>query len=194
LRHATKDIHATNTVVLSGLKLKEANFQDESGEIDFLIVSLPLKSIIHIEAKKGNSNSNRRKASAQLKRGMTFFEENFPFPVSEKWNYIKMMCFGESVETDICDQCKPFVLSGNFIETNKTQAVAEQVANQFKSFWSSCKPYTGKIQLLGQIRLFNLGKSKSKGCAFYFYLELCCDVTMYFKWNYFSISKIITSD
>ena len=147
LRRATKDIHATNTVVLSGLKLKEANFQYESGEIDFLIVSLPLKSIIQIEAKKGNSNSNRRKASAQLGRGHAFFKQNVPFPTSDKWNYIKMMCFGESVETDICDQCKPFVLSANFIERNKTQAVSKPIADQFKSFWSSCKLYTGKIQL-----------------------------------------------
>ena len=150
-----------NAVVLSGLKLKTANSQDASGEMDFLIISLPLKSIIHIEAKKANNSSNRRQASVQLKRGLTFFEENFPFPISEKWNYIKMMCFGESVETDICDDCKPFVLSANFIETNKTQAVAEPIADQFKSFWSSCKLYTGKIQLLRQIRLFNLGKSKS---------------------------------
>jgi hypothetical protein len=143
LRKATKEIHATNTVVLSGLKLKEANFQDESGEIDFLIVSLPLKSIIHIEAKKGNSNSNRRKASAQLKRGMTFFEEIFPFPVSEKWNYIKMMCFGESVQRHICDHCKPFVLSANFLSEKKTQPVAEQIADQFRTFWERCNVHKG---------------------------------------------------
>ena len=134
-----------NAVVLSGLKLKTANSQDASGEIDFLIISLPLKSIIHIEAKKGNSKSNRSKASAQLKRGLTFFKENFPFPVSEKWNYIKMMCFGESVETDICDQCKPFVLNANFIEANKTQAVAKQIADQFKSFWNGREESKGKI-------------------------------------------------
>jgi hypothetical protein len=144
LRKATKGLETQNTVVLSGLKLKTANSQDASGEIDFLIISLPLKSIIHIEAKKGNSKSNRSKASAQLKRGLTFFEENIPFPVSEKWNYIKMMCFGESVETDICDDCKPFVLSANFIETNKTQAVAEQVAKQFIPFWKSCNIHKGR--------------------------------------------------
>ena len=144
LRKATKGLNTWNTVVLSGLKLKGANSQNESGEIDFLIISLPLKAIIHIEAKKGNNNSNRRKASAQLRRGLTFFEENFPFPSSENWNYIKMMCFGESVEEDICDECKPLVLSANFIEANKTQPVAEQIANQFTSFWSSCNLYTGK--------------------------------------------------
>jgi len=128
---------------LSGLKLKDANSLNESGEIDFLIISLPLKAIIHIEAKKGNSNSNRRKASDQLKRGLKFFEENFPFPCSENWNYIKMMCFGESVEKDICDQCKLFVLSANFIETKLTQPIANQIAAQFQSFWNSAKLLTG---------------------------------------------------
>ena len=133
-------------MVLSGLSLKNLNSKT-TGEIDFLIISLPIKSIIHIEAKKGNNQSNRKKASDQLMRGLTFFKENVPFPISENWKYIKMMCFGESVEKNICDQCKPFVLSANFIERNKTQAVSIPIADQFKSFWSSCKLYTGKIQL-----------------------------------------------
>jgi hypothetical protein len=137
LRKATQDLKTQNTVVVCGLKLKDENSQNEAGEIDFLIMSLPLKAIIHIEAKKGNSNSNRRKASVQLKRGLAFFEQNFAFPSSENWNYRKMMCFGESVEKDICEQCKPFVLSANFIETNRTQPVATQIAAQFKTIWTS---------------------------------------------------------
>jgi hypothetical protein len=132
-----------NTVVLSGLSLKDLNSMT-TGEIDFLIISLPLKSIIHIEAKKANNSSNRRQASVQLKRGLTFFEENFPFPVTEKWNYVKMMCFGESVQRHICDQCKPFVLSANFLSEKKTQPVAEQIAYQFKRFWESCNVYKGR--------------------------------------------------
>jgi hypothetical protein len=139
-----KCLKTQNAVVLSGMKLKDANSQNNSGEIDFLIISLPLKAIIHIEAKKGNNNSNRRKASAQLKRGLAFFEENFPFPCSENWNYIKMMCFGESVTKNICNQCKPFVLNANFIETNQTQPVAEQISDQFKTFWKSSKVKKGK--------------------------------------------------
>ncbi len=129
--------------MFSGLKLKDANSRNESGEIDFLIISLPLKAIIHIEAKKGNSNSNRRKASDQLKRGLTFFKDNFPFPSSVNWNYTKMMCFGQSVENDICDECKPYVLSANFIDTKLTQPVANQIAAQFQSFWNSSKLLTG---------------------------------------------------
>ena len=142
MRKATKDIEAQNTVVLSGLKLKDLDSKT-TGEIDFLIISLPLMSIFQIEVKRANTDATRSSALTQLNRGLAFFEENFPFPTSENWNYTKMMCFGESVEKDICDDCKPFVLSANFIEMNKTQPVAKQIANQFLSFWSSLQAYKG---------------------------------------------------
>jgi hypothetical protein len=147
LRTATTEIKAQNTIVLSGLNLKDLNSKT-TGEIDFLIISLPLMSIIQIEAKNGNNKNNREHADKQLSRGQTFFGENFPFPESENWNYTKMMCFGQSVEKDICDQCKPFVLSANFIETNKTLPVAEQISNQLKTFWKSRKVYRGKYRNL----------------------------------------------
>jgi hypothetical protein len=146
LRKATKDITAQNTVVLSGLKLKDGNW-NTLGEFDFIIVSLPLKSIIQVEAKNGNNVKNIKSAEEQLNQGQEFFKENFPFPSSENWKYTKMMCFGESVGKDICDDCKPFVLSTNFMNTNQTQPVAVQIADQFKSFWTCCKAYTGKLIL-----------------------------------------------
>jgi hypothetical protein len=136
LRKATKDFEAQNTVVLSGLKLKDLDSKT-TGEIDFLIISLPLMTIFQIEVKRANTDATRSSALTQLNRGLAFFEENIPFPCSENWNYTKMMCFGESVEKDICDDCKPFVLSANFIEMNKTQPVAKQIANQFLSFWTT---------------------------------------------------------
>jgi hypothetical protein len=61
-----------------------------NGEIDFLIVSLQTKSIIQIEAKKGNSQKNIKAAAIQLEKGFEFFNENFPFPSSENWSYIKV--------------------------------------------------------------------------------------------------------
>jgi hypothetical protein len=122
-----------NTVVLSGLQLKESNDGNKmttSGEFDFIFISLPLKSIIHIEAKIGNSNSNRKSASKQLKRGQTFFQDNFPLPASENWKYVKMMCFGESVDNGICDQCKPFILGTKFIIENTLQSISREIAQQ----------------------------------------------------------------
>ncbi len=146
MRKATKDIEAKNSVVLSGLKLKEK--AQTTGEFDFIIISLPLKSIIQIEAKKGNNEKNRKHADKQLNRGQEFFAKNCPFPNSENWKYTKMMCFGESVEKDICDQCRPFVLSANFIELNMTQPIVVLIADQFKAFWNRSKVCKGKINFL----------------------------------------------
>ena len=128
-----KQVQTKNTVVLSGLQLKEPNDDNNmiiSGEFDFIFISLPLKSIVHIEVKIGNSNSNRKSASKQLKRGQTFFQDNLPLPVSENWKYVKMMCFGESVDNDICEQCRPFILGTNFIIGNTLQSISREIAQQ----------------------------------------------------------------
>ena len=149
MRKATKEVKAHSTVVLSGLMLKGYNDDNKLttlGEFDFIVISLPLKSIIQIEAKRGNNEKNREHANEQLKRGQKFFAKNFPFPSSEDWKYIKMMCFGETVEKDICDQCKPFVLSADFIKTSMTQPVSKPIADQFKTFWENCKIYPGIIK------------------------------------------------
>ena len=147
MRKATRDVNAQNTIVLSGLKQKDLDSKT-TGEIDFLIISLPLMSIIQIEVKRANTDATRSSALTQLNRGLAFFEENFPFPTSENWNYTKMMCFGETVEKDICDQCKPFVLSADFIKTNVTHPVSKPIADQFKTFWENCKVHPGIIKNL----------------------------------------------
>jgi hypothetical protein len=146
LRKSAKENQALNTVVLSGLKIKDLNLKT-TGEIDFLIISLPLKSIIHIEAKRANTESSRSSAAKQLERGLSFFAKNCPFPSSENWTYIKMLTFGEVVK-DICPNCKLFVLSADFIKTNKTQPVAEEIANQFILFWNTFEVCKGKIYML----------------------------------------------
>ena len=120
-------------VVLSGLTLKDYNLM-KLGEFDFIIISSALQSIIQIEAKKGNNKKNKEDAETQLKRGQSFFEENFPFPKSENWKYVKMMCFGESVEKDVCENCKPFILGSNLIKENTIQSVREEIADQFLLF------------------------------------------------------------
>jgi hypothetical protein len=82
-------IYLTKKLIFSGLQHKEMNLLS-NGEIDFLIVSLQTKSIIQIEAKKGNSQKNIKAAAVQLEKGFEFFNENFPFPSSENWSYIKV--------------------------------------------------------------------------------------------------------
>ena len=131
-----------NTVFLSGLQLKEPNDGNKmtpSGEFDFIVISLPLKSIIHIEAKAGYNKSSRRSASEQLESGLTFFNEKFPLPASENWKYVKMMCFGDSVDNDICVQCRPFILGTNFIIENTLQSISREIAQQLHPHLSPTK-------------------------------------------------------
>ncbi len=107
------------------------------GEFDFIVISSASKSIIQIEAKRGNNPGNREHAEIQLNRGQAFFEENFPFQSSENWKYIKMMCFGELVEKGICQNCRPFILGSEFIKESTIQSVSQEIAHQFLKFLNS---------------------------------------------------------
>ena len=128
-----KQAETKNTVVLSGLQLNELNDNNKMttlGEFDFIVISLPLKSIIHIEAKAGYNKSSRRSASEQLESGLTFFKEKLPLPASENWKYVKMMCFGDSADNDICVQCRHFILGTDFIIENTLQSISREIAQQ----------------------------------------------------------------
>ncbi len=150
---AARDMKAQNTVVFSGLELKKGNSVNNLGQIDFIVISLPQKSIIQIEVKKGNSNANRKGASTQLKRGQQFFKDNFPFPSSANWKYVKAMCFGDSVENNVCDKCKPFVFSAKFIASDLSsdptiQSVSKEIANQVRSLMTASSPRKGSLLLI----------------------------------------------
>ena len=122
-----------NAVVLSGLMLKDSSLKT-LGEFDFIVIFSASKTIIQIEAKRGNNPKNREHAETQLNRGQAFFEENFPFPSSENWTYIKMMCFGELVNKEVCQNCKPFILGSDFIENKTTKSISDKIGQQFLSF------------------------------------------------------------
>ena len=51
-RLALSKIKAKNTAVFTGLKLKDVNSNNQLGEIDFLIVSHELKSILQVVIHK----------------------------------------------------------------------------------------------------------------------------------------------
>jgi hypothetical protein len=133
LHTAMKKEKFQNAVVLSGLMLKDWNLKT-LGEFDFIIISSASKSIIQVEAKRGNNPGNRTHAGTQLNRGQAFFEENFPFPSSENWKYVKMMCFGELVEKDVCQNCKPFILGSDFFKDKSIQSISGKIGQQFLSF------------------------------------------------------------
>ena len=56
MKETLSKAEAKDTIVISGLEVK-GNQGLKIGESDFLIVSLPLKSIIHIEAKRSQKNT-----------------------------------------------------------------------------------------------------------------------------------------
>jgi hypothetical protein len=130
---AMKSEKFQNAVVLSGLMLKDSSLKT-LGEFDFIVISSASKSIIQIEAKRGNNPKNREHAETQLNRGQAFFEGNFPFPSSENWKYVKMMCFGELVDKEVCQNCKPFILGSDFIENKTTKSISDKIGQQFLSF------------------------------------------------------------
>jgi hypothetical protein len=132
LERAMKEHNIKNRVVFSGLMLKDCLLKT-LGEFDFIIISSALKSVIQIEAKRGNNEKNRDHAERQLNHGQAFFKDNVPFPSSKNWNYVKMMCFGESVEKDICEKCQPFIIGSNFIKEKTLQSVSKDIADQFHS-------------------------------------------------------------
>ncbi len=143
VKMAIQELKIQNTVVLSGLELKD-DTSNKVGEFEFFVISSAYKSIIHIEAIKGDSKLKRKLTSEPLRRGQTFFEENFPFPTSENWKYIHMMCFEESDENDICDQCKCFVIGSDFVFTNRyIKSLREKIAHQFTSFLNSLSHVKG---------------------------------------------------
>jgi hypothetical protein len=81
-------------------------------EIDFLIISLPLKSIFQIEVKKISNKSNINKGVEQLKEGKNFFLSIIPFPFQEEWSFVQVLYFGTVTSTlESCQKCQDFLLS-----------------------------------------------------------------------------------
>lgn len=103
-----------NAVVISGWT-DEGFHGGEKREFDFLIISETLKTIFHIEVKFSNHKSNIANAAKQLQSGKKLFEETFPLPKQENWNYAKVMLFGKSKEgiEGICSECKPYILGSS---------------------------------------------------------------------------------
>ncbi len=65
LQIAMKSEKFQNTVVLSGLMLKNGNLKT-LGEFDFIVISSASKSIIQIEAKRGNNPNKNCLGSFQV--------------------------------------------------------------------------------------------------------------------------------
>ena len=123
LRKALKNSNVKNTLVINGWEVmgrkktgKELDvYLDHEvkdplikrREHDFLIISDPLKTVFHIEAKK--SKKERHSAAQQLQSGLEFFTQYFVLPKQGKWNFVRIMYIGEKI--DVCRNCHEFVFT-----------------------------------------------------------------------------------
>ena len=120
LQSTLKQADAKNTIVISGWEFKGLNGM-LVGESDFLIVSLPLKSVIHIEAKRSQINPKSKgekdpwqKAAEQLEKTRKICLKNIPFEASDSWRYFKFMFFqntSNDLMDKICQACKDHILT-----------------------------------------------------------------------------------
>ena len=100
-----------DTVVLSSWSDKGAQGR-KNREIDFIILSLPLKSIFQIEVKSSSNSSNLNSGVKQLESGKTFFTSTIPFPAEEHWSIVRALYFGKLVEPlKACKSCETFLLT-----------------------------------------------------------------------------------
>ena len=110
-----------NTLVINGWEVRgrKKNGKDPEGgvkdplikrrEHDFLIISDPMKTVFHIEAKK--SKKEKTSAAHQLQSGLEFFTQYLVLPEQEKWNFVRIMYIDE--EIDVCQNCHEFVFNPN---------------------------------------------------------------------------------
>ena len=160
IRSGLQKDNTKNTVVINGWKDQSTRIM-LTGEFDFLIVSEPLQTIFHIEVKKSNSESDCEKAAEQLDRGLNLLQKKIPFPVKEKWKYVRVMYFALDNQqqpfknNNACCTCKNFVLGPTEdIWTDILKAVEKPaLANPSKT------TYLNVLKFL----LFEM--HKQKGCA-----------------------------
>ena len=89
LRDVLTTLQVRNTIVINGWKDNGSQVRTTK-EFDFLIISEPLKTIVHIEVKRHLNAETRDKAAKQLENGRKLFQDTIPFPkgvkpISAQW-------------------------------------------------------------------------------------------------------------
>ena len=79
------------------------------GEFDFLVISLKLKAVVHIEAKRQLDERSLNKAFEQLAKAKKLFQGSVPFPESEGWRYLNFIytqIMPKEELAKICNECQ----------------------------------------------------------------------------------------
>ncbi len=143
LRTSLYENNVKNTVVINGFKDKGPSGM-ETGEFDFLIVSAPLQTIIHIEVKRTCSQNTSNSAAKQLDRGLKLFQDKIPFPEKEEWKYVRMMCFGidDQKQSIFCSECQSYALGPTtdvWTEITKNIKRADQATTSTETYLNILK-------------------------------------------------------
>jgi hypothetical protein len=129
LRECLEKTEVKNTVLINGWK-DNGNKERTQKEFDFLIISQPSQTIIHIEVKKTCSESQLKSATKQLHNGLQMFQATIPFPRSQNCKYARVIYFGlaekgkesggyslnfikETSFENQCGKCKNFIIGPN---------------------------------------------------------------------------------
>ena len=132
-------------------KLYFSKLADLQVEWDLLIVLKETKTIINIEAKKGENNLDRLvDASKQTTKRLDIFKKIFGYLLSPEWKYVKAVCLPNLRDYDVndslapCGNCRQFIIGNdqledmkpwiqNFIQ-NKSNSSAKEYDNLIAGF------------------------------------------------------------
>ena len=104
LQRALEKSNVKNTVVISGWKDSTPSAKKE---FDFLIISLALKAIIHVEVKRTLNKDSKDKAQKQLNDGVSTIRSKVPFQKNSNWKYFQYICYS-FVKPD-CQETKQYI-------------------------------------------------------------------------------------
>ena len=79
-----------DTVVISGWKDSDPRAKKE---FDFLVVSLQMKAIVHIEIKRTLNEKTKNTVTKQLDDGHSILKGRVPFEAQSNWRYIQFILF-----------------------------------------------------------------------------------------------------
>jgi hypothetical protein len=132
LRKCLRNNNVKNTVVINGWKdegsgnlAKNDPLYRAQKEFDFLIVSQPSQTIIHIEVKRTCTQNDFDKAKQQLENGLKMFQETIPFPEEVNWKYIRVVYFA-------------FAQRGGKVNRNKKKPNSSDPPTGDKPFENKC--------------------------------------------------------
>ena len=97
LQEKFENSRVQDTVVITGWK---DNTPNAKKEFDFLIISLTLKAIIHIEVKRTLSKKAKEAATRQLDDGHNIINNKVPFAETSNWKYIQYISYCYKDEND----------------------------------------------------------------------------------------------